>query len=63
MMAHRTPTRTRRDAWAEAHRIPVEEEKPEAERGLYLHPVEHGKPAEKGIEEVRNAAMRPRASK
>ena len=28
----------RRDAYAEAHRIVVEEAKPERERGTYLHP-------------------------
>ena len=51
------------DAWADAHRIPVEEEKPTAERGLYLHPTEHGQPAAKGIDAVRNAAMKPAGHK
>jgi hypothetical protein len=31
-------TGIRRDAWANTHRIPVEEEKPASERGSYLHP-------------------------
>ena len=31
-------TGVRKDAWAEANRIPVEETKPKAERGRYLHP-------------------------
>ncbi len=31
-------TGIRQDAWANAHRIPVEEEKSEKERGTYLHP-------------------------
>jgi hypothetical protein len=31
-------TGIRRDAYAQAHRIPVEEAKPAAERGSYLHP-------------------------
>jgi len=31
-------TGVRQDAWANAHRIPVEVEKPAAERGSYLHP-------------------------
>ena len=31
-------TGIRQDAWANAHRIPVEVAKPEAERGHYLHP-------------------------
>ncbi len=37
-------TGIRHDPYAEAHRIPVEEEKPPEERGTYLHPVEYGKP-------------------
>jgi len=39
------------------------EEKPAAERGLYLHPTEHGQPAAKGIDAVRHAAMKPHAGK
>lgn len=35
-------TGIRNDAYARAHRIPVEEEKPLAERGIYLHPQEQG---------------------
>jgi trimeric autotransporter adhesin len=31
-------TGIRQDAFANAHRIPVEEQKPEPERGKYLHP-------------------------
>jgi len=56
-------TGIRKDAWANAHRIPVEEEKPAAERGLYLHPTENGQPAAKGIDAVRNEAMKPQAGK
>ncbi|GHF00168.1 hypothetical protein E5082_09610 [Streptomyces griseoluteus] len=37
-------TGVRQDAWAEAHRIPTEEDKPENERNLFLHPEEHGRP-------------------
>ena len=37
-------TGTRKDPWAEAHPIVVEEEKPPNERGKYLHPELHGKP-------------------
>ena len=33
-------TGIRQDAWANKHRIPVEEEKSEVERGFYLHPGE-----------------------
>jgi trimeric autotransporter adhesin len=43
-------TGIRHDAIAEKHRIPVEEDKPEAERGKYLYPVEQGQPAEKGVD-------------
>lgn len=42
-------TGVRKDAWAKAHRIPVEEAKPDEERGYYLHPEEQGQPEEKGI--------------
>ncbi len=42
-------TGIRQDAWANAHRIPVEEEKPELERGSYLHPELYGAPEEKGV--------------
>jgi trimeric autotransporter adhesin len=40
-------TGIRQDAWANAHRIPVEQLKPEKERGFYLHPELFGAPAEK----------------
>ena len=56
-------TGIRQDAWANANRIPVEEEKSADERGLYLHPTEHGQPAAQGIDAVRHAAMRPHANK
>jgi hypothetical protein len=56
-------TGIRQDAWANANRIPVEEEKAADERGLYLHPTEQGQPAAKGIDAVRHAAMRPHANK
>jgi len=42
-------TGIRQDRWAEAHRIAVEREKPEKERGLYLHPELYGQPAERGV--------------
>jgi len=42
-------TGVRHDAWAEAHRIPVEEAKSEAERGRYLHPELFGEPVERGL--------------
>jgi hypothetical protein len=51
-------TGIREDAYANAHRIPVEEEKPVGERGLYLHPTELGQPAELGLDYQRNSALR-----
>jgi hypothetical protein len=43
-------TGVRKDAYAEAHRIPVEEDKPEAERGFYLFPELFGEPEELGVD-------------
>jgi len=40
-------TGIRKDAWANANRIPVEEDKPEADQGFYLHPEVFGQPVEK----------------
>ena len=40
-------TGIRQDAWANAHRIPTEEEKPAQERGTYLHPELYGASADK----------------
>jgi len=42
-------TGIRHDAWAEAHRIPVEQDKPAAEQGTYLSPAEHGQPEERRL--------------
>jgi hypothetical protein len=42
-------TGIRRDASAKALSTSVEEEKPEAERGLFLHPEQYGDPRERGI--------------
>ena len=42
-------TGIRKDPWANAHRVQVEEDKPEKERGYYLHPYLHGQAEEKGI--------------
>jgi hypothetical protein len=50
-------TGIRQDAWANAHRIPVEEEKPADERGTYLHPAELGQPEELGLDYQRNAGL------
>jgi hypothetical protein len=43
-------TGIRQDAWANANRIEVELDKPAAQQGQYLHPVEHGKPRSKGVD-------------
>jgi hypothetical protein len=46
-------TGIRHDAYAEAHRIVVEVDKPVNERGTFLHPEEHGQPAERGLDRAR----------
>jgi hypothetical protein len=46
-------TGIRQDAFAEKHRIPVEEDKPEDERGTYLHPEDRGVPRDRGLEHKR----------
>lgn len=51
-------TGIRQDAFAQAHRIKIEEDKPEKERGYYLHPKELGQPEEKGVASVRAASPR-----
>jgi hypothetical protein len=42
-------TGIRHDAWANAHRMLVEPEKPEYEKGFYLHPELFGAPPDKGL--------------
>jgi hypothetical protein len=42
-------TGIRRDASARAHCLPVEEDKPAGEQGLFLDPAAYGLPAERGI--------------
>ena len=42
-------TGIRQDAWANAHRIPLEEEKNLRERGHYIHPELFGAPEESSI--------------
>jgi len=51
-------TGIRHDVYAEAHRSPVEQEKAEAERGLYLHPELFGESPEKSIDWARKEHMR-----
>jgi hypothetical protein len=43
-------TGIRQDPYANAHRIPVEEEKSASEKGKYLHPTEWGQPESEGID-------------
>lgn len=47
----------RRDAFARANPMVADEEKPEDERGTYLHPEAWGKPAEAGRDFARTAAL------
>ena len=42
-------TGIRTDPWANANRIEVEEDKPDKERGYYLHPDPYGQPEKRGI--------------
>jgi hypothetical protein len=46
-------TGVRQDAWANTHRIPVEEEKSPEDRGSFLHPELFGQPTEKSVKSVR----------
>lgn len=55
-------TGTRKDAWAENNRIPVEVAKTGEERGKYIHPEVFGQPAEKGIDYQRRQNARNRSS-
>jgi hypothetical protein len=43
-------TGVRQDPWAESHRVPVQEDKPEGERGRYLHAQAYGRPEEMQME-------------
>jgi hypothetical protein len=51
-------TGVRHDAWADAHRIPVEVLKTGRDRGLYLHPELFGASAEKSIATARHPMKR-----
>jgi hypothetical protein len=50
-------TGIRHDAFANAHQLKVEEDKPTQERGYYLHPAEHGQPEEKSAQQVRHPEL------
>jgi hypothetical protein len=54
-------TGVRQDAWANAHRIQVEQVKSDRERGFYLTPEVFGAPAEKSIAWARHPEMMKRA--
>ena len=45
-------TAIRKDPWANANRIEVEQDKPTKERGYYLHPDVYGQPEEKKNQEL-----------
>ena len=47
-------TGIRQDAWENAHRIPVEEEKEAKLKGFYIHPELYGAPPEKQIQWARH---------
>jgi len=53
-------TGIRQDAWANAHRIPVEVQKSERERGYYIHPELYGAPEEKSIAWARHPQLMKR---
>ena len=55
-------TGIRQDAFANKHRIPVEEAKPEIERGYYLHPEAFDKPTERGVGWARNSELMRRTT-
>jgi trimeric autotransporter adhesin len=47
-------TGIRHDAWANAHRIPVQEDKPQNERGFYLHPDLYNQSPERSVDWARH---------
>jgi hypothetical protein len=49
MKVSRQVTGIRKDPWANVHRIEVEEDKPEKEKGYYIYPDLYEQPPEKGI--------------
>jgi hypothetical protein len=42
-------TGIRKDPWANAHRVQVEEDKPDKERGYCIYPDLYGQPAKNGL--------------
>lgn len=56
-------TGIRQDPYAEAHRIPVEEDKVGDEQGTYLHPELYGQPAEKSVSLSQDSKIRRKMEK
>jgi hypothetical protein len=56
-------TGIRHDAWANAHRIPVEEMKSQQERGFYKHPELYNAPPEKSVLWARHPNVMKQMSK
>jgi hypothetical protein len=56
-------TGIRQDAFAKAHPLQVEQDKPGKEKGTYLHPEEHGKPESAGINAERIARSRAQSQR
>ena len=54
-------TGIRQDPWAEANRIPVVEEKPEEERGLFMHPALYGQPDDRAVLRTPASSVAPEA--
>jgi hypothetical protein len=52
-------TGIRQDAWANAHRIPVEVDKPPQEQGHYIHPELFGHEGEPSIAEIHHPRPQP----
>jgi len=50
-------TGIRQDAWADANRLVVEEDKPGVEDGTYLHPEVYGQPEEKSFDRIHDAKV------
>ena len=50
-------TGVRQDAYANANRVPVEEDKPAQERGTYLNPEAFGQPKHKGVGHISQAEL------
>jgi hypothetical protein len=55
-------TGIRQDAWAKAHPFVAERAKAGREKGLYIHPVEHGQPEEMAISFERRKTAREAAA-